>query len=191
MDTLITCSANFLIWVKGWPQFTNQLLSSNARLCLSQGSGPLEFYPDKLSSFCPLGNPGHWWQGAAVSHIPSAWGFKANECVGGPGPPWGLWQLALRCVGGGVPLSRASECVGLVMTSEPGTNPPLSQDEQLSLLVSGWIVLLPLGLVQCWHHVRASRLTSPAHEDRNLSFLFSKTLSSMKKIHSVTIISLS
>lgn len=34
----VFCS--FLIWVEGWPQYTVYLLSSDARLCLSHGSGP-------------------------------------------------------------------------------------------------------------------------------------------------------
>lgn len=62
-----------------------------------------------------------------------------------PGPLGGLWQLDLRCVGDVVSLASASAYVGLVMASEPGTHPPLSQDEQLCLLVRGQIVVLPLG----------------------------------------------
>ena len=67
------------------------------------------------------------------------WGLRRLDlrCAGGPGPLWGLWQLDLRCVGGTGPLPSASERAGLVMTSEHGAKPPLSQDEQLSLLVSG------------------------------------------------------
>lgn len=110
----------------------------------SLGSGPLESHPDRLSSPCALGNTRHWCKEAGPSHTQVLGTSEPESEWAAPGPLGGLWQLDLRCVGDAVSLAGASAYVGLVMASEPGTHPRLSQDEHLCLLARGQIVVLPL-----------------------------------------------
>lgn len=136
-NRLIMCSANFLIWVEGWPQYIVYLLSSDARLCLSHGSGPLEFYAGRLSSLCILGDTRPWWEEAALSHTLNTWDFKAKNKWEALSSPWWFVAAGLEACGwcGVTPHCLRAHCFYSDFWTL-GTSPPLSQDEQPSLLMS-------------------------------------------------------